>query len=261
MEENELHNHKFTAHNIVLDDGSQTYPESSLRSMSEHPLFQSSKRLLDFIFPGSKTDLNLIDLACLEGGFTVEFARLGFKSLGIEVRNSNFVNCEYVKNHVNIPHLKFIQDNVLNLERYGSFDVVFCSGILYHLEKPKAFLEMMEKCCNKVLIVNTHYSTDVKNTKFNLSDEIINEDLPGRWYFEHDEISIEQLDQMKWASWENNKSFWIRREYLIQAIRDVGFDIVFEQYDGINNGINIGDEMTSDEFNLLSRGTFVGLKC
>ena len=248
----------FTDHNIELDDGSLTYPRKKL-TMKEYPLFLSSKRLLDLMYPGERTGIRLVDLACLEGGYATEFARLGFEVVGIEVRKSNFDNCQYVKEHVNLPNLNFVNDNILNLEQYGIFDVVFCSGILYHLNKPKAFIEVMSKCCKKLLIINTHYSTELKNIFHKLSDEASNESLLGRWFIEHEESeSIELQEQKKWSSWENRVSFWIRREYLIQAIRDVGFDMVFEQYDGI--GENIGSKMISIDFQKYSRGTFVGIK-
>jgi hypothetical protein len=92
-----------------------------------------------------------------------------------------------------------------------------------------------------------------------LENDIENEGLLGRWFYEHpNNIPTDELDQMKWHSWENERSFWIRREYLIQAIQDVGFEMVFEQYDGI--GKDIGIKMTSDEYKSFSRGTFIGIK-
>ena len=248
----------FTAHNIEFDDGSQTYPPKKI-TMNQYPLFISSKRLLDLIYPGERKGIRLVDLACLEGGYATEFARLGLEVVGIEVRKSNFENCQYVKERVNLPNLNFINDNVLNLAQYGVFDVVFCSGLLYHLSKPKTFIDVMAKCCKKLIIINTHYSTEIRNYFHKLSDEASNESLLGRWFVEYENNEdIEAREKKKWASWENNVSFWIRREFLIQAIRDAGFDIVFEQYDGI--GENIGSKMISTDFQKYSRGTFVGIK-
>jgi hypothetical protein len=62
----------------------------------------------------------------------------------------------------------------------------------------------------------------------------------------------------RWASWNNRQSFWIQREYLIQAIRDVGFDSVLEQYDGL--GSDIAGEMTVGSYRMSGRSTFIGLK-
>ena len=70
----------FTSHNIRLDDGSFTKPDAGL-SIDAHPWFLAAKRILDAAFPGDKSGLRIADLGCLEGGYTVEFARLGFTHL------------------------------------------------------------------------------------------------------------------------------------------------------------------------------------
>jgi hypothetical protein len=72
---------QFTAHNIRLDDGSYTKPDEGL-SIDAHPWFLAAKRVLDATFPGDKSHLRIVDLGCLEGGYTVEFARLGFQAVG-----------------------------------------------------------------------------------------------------------------------------------------------------------------------------------
>lgn len=166
----------------------------------------------------------------------------------------------YVKQHVNLPNLDFVNDDVWNLEKRGVvFDVVFCAGLLYHFAKPKAFIEMMSRCCRKVAIINTHFATDDKCQAHQLSPLTQNEGLPGRWFYEHPEVVPETaLEEMKWTSWENSTSFWIKREYLIQAIKDAGFNLVFEQYDQL--GPAIAKEMTAGRYKQRQRGTFVGIK-
>ena len=80
----------------------------------------------------------------------------------------------------------------------------------------------------------------------------------GRWYPEHDEAPGTKLETLKWASWENRRSFWIQREYLLDAINRVGFDIVLEQHDihsgDIVSGIKRGREEEGD------RGMFIGIR-
>ena len=68
--------------------------------------------------------LRIADLGCLEGGSTVEFARLGFQSLGIDVREPNIEACRYVQSKTALPNLTFARDDVWNIANYGSFDAV-----------------------------------------------------------------------------------------------------------------------------------------
>ena len=103
----------------------------------------SAKRIIETVFPGDKQNLRLADISCLEGGYAVEFARMGLDVLGVEVRDSNIAACNYVKSETDLPNLKFVKDNALNIANHGSFDVVFCCGLLYHLDNPKEFLEIL----------------------------------------------------------------------------------------------------------------------
>jgi len=281
---------EFTSHNIRLDNGSFTKPDTRY-SMDADEWFVSARRVLDTVFPGAKNHYRLADLGCLEGGFAVEFARMGFQVLGIEVREANIAACNYVKANTNLPNLEFIKDDARNIAKYGVFDVVFCKGLLYHLDKPKEFLNTLSAVTTKLLILQTHFSTDTKKTdtqnkehrwfgiarkllarvkrhnpepaakyrEFNLSELTENETLRGRWYteFANDE-AFSKRDSAKWSSWDNRRSFWIQREYLLQAIYDVGFDLVLEGFDSL--GPNIAESTLCGLYKAESFGTFIGIK-
>ena len=272
----------FTSHNIRLDDGSFTKPEVGF-SMDVHPWFLAAKRILDAAFPGDKGHLRIADLGCLEGGYTVEFARLGLKALGLDVRELNIEACRYVQSKVNLPNLEFVRDDVWNIAAYGTFDAVFCCGLFYHLDKPREFLNLLSQVTKRLLILQTHFSEakdspawirprqlrraiarilplrHTATTTHRLSRLVKNEGLPGRWFSEfRNERAYRDRANRRWASWDNRQSFWIQREYLIQAIRDVGFDSVLEQYDGL--GSDIAEEMSVGSYRLSGRSTFIGLK-
>jgi Methyltransferase domain len=273
---------EFTFHNIRLDDGTLTMPDTG-ESMESWPWFVSARRILETVFPGDKHHLRLADLGCLEGGYSVEFARMGFQVLGIEVREANIAACNYVKSKISLPNLEFAKDDALNIAEYGVFDVVFCSGLLYHLDKPRSFLGTLSAVTKKLLILQTHFATndlytrlglskrvrrllakvstkEYQNEHHDLSPELTeNEGLSGKWYTEFpDDESFRERENNRWASWENRRSFWILREYLLQAIQDVGFDLVMEQYDSL--GPNIAESMLRGWYQTQGRGTFVGIK-
>jgi hypothetical protein len=249
--------------------------------MESYPWFLSAKRVLETVFPGDKTHYRLADLGCLEGGYAVEFARMGFQVLGVEVRESNITACEYVKNNTNLPNLTFVQDDARNISRYGTFDAVFCCGLFYHLDRPLHFLETLSKVTSKLLILQTHFAhastladhvpTLLRNllapllkrrsttAKFRLSGSTEHESLLGRWYEEYrDDADFHGQALAKWASWDNRHSFWIQREHLLQAILDSGFDLVMEQFDSL--GPHLAHAMTSGYYRTESRGTFIGIK-
>ncbi|HEX3951281.1 MAG TPA: methyltransferase domain-containing protein [Steroidobacteraceae bacterium] len=265
-----------------MDDGSYTKPDTGY-SMDVHPWFLAAKRILDATFPGDKRHLRIADLGCLEGGYTVEFARLGLQALGLDVRELNIEACRYVQSKVNLPNLEFARDDVWNIAAHGSFDAVFCCGLFYHLDKPRGFLDLMSQVTKRLLILQTHFSEakdspplirprrlrralakflPLKNTgttTHKLSFMTRHEGLPGRWLPEfRSKRAFLDRENRRWASWNNRQSFWIQREYLLQAMRDSGFDLVLEQFDGL--GRNIAVEMTQGSYRTSGRSTFIGIK-
>jgi SAM-dependent methyltransferase len=249
----------FTAHNIRLDDGTETKPEIGF-TMADHPNFVSARRLLSLLYPKGTSKIRIADLGCLEGGYSVEFARLGFDVLGLEVRDANIAACRYVKDHVNLPNLRFVQDDAWNVAKHGPFHVVFCCGLFYHIDRPVEFLRLLATITEKMLILQTHFATGKPNPQFQLSEQIEKdpEGYHGRWLMEFpDDAAFAQRDAARWASWDNRRSFWLRRPDLLQAIVDAGFDACFEQFDGLGH---IATSLESGFYNTDSRGTFIGVK-
>lgn len=247
----------WTAHNIYLDDAIATI-DGSQPSIAEDPIFLATKTLLQILYPDIKKRrrVKIVDLACLEGGYSVEFARMGFDVTVIEIRESNLSACNYTLNKLKMRNLKFIQDDIRNVLTYGLFYVVFCSGIYYHLDNPREFMKTLGQATKKLLVLNTHFSTESQNQGFKLSEITSHEGVPGRWYHEYDTSNNEEREIHRWASWNNDNSFWQLKNYLIQSIKDSGFDFVSEQF-GL---FYIDTSITSGGLPVYDRGHFLGLK-
>lgn len=181
---------------------------------------------------------------------------MGFDTLGIEAREDNTQKCNYVKSNLNLPNLNFAKDDVRNVANYGQFDVVLCYGLLYHLNDPVDFLKKLSGCTNKLLFLNTHfaperdirYSLDFLNVNliapiqkrtglfeytknYRLSRLTTNEGYRGRWFKEWNKsLNKGRIEKMLWASYNNDRSFWLCKKDLTKALHDVKFDSVFEQF-------------------------------
>jgi len=248
----------FTHHNIRLDDGTLTKPEIGFL-ISESSWFLSAKRAIELSFQDEIAGKRIVDLGCLEGGYTVEFARMGMDALGVEIRQSNFAACRHVKAHVDLPNLQFVHDDVWNIEKYGEFDAFFCCGLLYHLDRPIEFLRLISQGCRKLMILNTHVATEAGNPNFPLGEMTEHEATPGRWLHEYEPSAPDlDLEQIRWSSWGNPRSFWPRQEYILDTLRKCGFAMVFEQFDFV--GDNIADEIKQGYYATHDRRMIVGVK-
>jgi SAM-dependent methyltransferase len=247
----------FTAHNIELPDGSCTIPGEPL--LRDWGICRAALRTLRLLAPMQEAaePPRVADLGCLEGGYAVEFARAGYDVVGIEGRRSNVEKCEFVAAALDLPNLNFFCDDARNIRNYGSFDAVFCCGLLYHLDTPNAFLHELAAVTRRVLLLQTHYATDEDESwnRFPLSPLTTHEGRLGRWYKEWDpDTPAEEVEGLAWSAVGNSSSFWLEKRHLLQAMIDAGFPIVCEQYDFLEDVP--GNDYTEDQH----RSFFLGVK-
>lgn len=246
----------FTAHNIELPDGTQTKPGFEVTANSG--VCQAALRTLRVHFSEDEIpETSLVDLGCLEGGYSAAFAQAGFKVTGVEVRDLNMAKCRYVEQRLQLDHLRFLQADVRQIADIGPFDAVFCCGLLYHLDHPRAFLETLAQCTRRMLILQTHFTEDRVPAAHaaNLSEMTMHEGNLGRWYREYpDDATPQQIADAAWASWGNPRSFWIEKKHLLNNLLQVGFSSVYEQFDYLADVVT--DTFPEDQ----GRGMFVAVK-
>jgi hypothetical protein len=215
----------WTAHNICLKGDVYTINKEVVGDEVK------LRRILQCVSDISRRplkSLRILDLACLEGLYAVEFARHGAKVLGIEGREPNIEKARFAKEVIALENLELVKDDVRNLskEKYGQFDVVMCLGILYHLNVPGVFtfLEQISEVCLDFVLIDTHISTFPE--KYYLYRE---KKYWGRVYKEHDVNSTsDEKSKRLWSSLDNPESFCFTRPSLYNVLSHVGFTSVYE---------------------------------
>ncbi len=170
----------------------------------------------------------VLDLGCLDGIFSIEFALHGATTIGVEIREANIQKAQFCKEVLGLDNVEFRQDDVRNisLESYGTFDVILCSGILYHLPALDAInlIRKMYEMANRVVMIDTHISLFPE-------EEIRLEDYHywGDSYREHSAGALEEEKvQRLWASIDNETSFWFTKTSLVNLLSRTGFSSVYE---------------------------------
>jgi hypothetical protein len=83
--------------------------------------------------------MKILELGPLEGAQTYQLARLGAdNNLAIEANCEAFLKCLIVKEIPHIPRWQFLLGDCLKFlqDTNNRFDLIFCSGVLYHVESP-----------------------------------------------------------------------------------------------------------------------------
>ena len=213
----------WTAHSFRLADGVDTFDQphwdTRLRRFVQIVSDLSGKPI---------QDLRVLDLACLEGHYGIEFALQGGRVVATEGRPANLEKARFAKETLGLDKLELVLDDVRNLsvDRYGTFDVVLCLGILYHLDAPDVmdFVRRIASVCEGLVIIDTHIA--------------LGDDLAIRWdgntYWgtythEHNEnATAEEKEAAKWSSLDNPRSFWLTKASLSNLLRHIGFTSVYE---------------------------------
>ncbi|MGD9874732.1 MAG: class I SAM-dependent methyltransferase [Kiritimatiellia bacterium] len=215
----------WTAHNIKLAEDFYTMgPGSSGSEFRSHAFLQ----IASDIAAKPISQMRVLDLACLEGQFGIEFALAGAQVVGIEGRLANIEKARFAKKALALTNIDFHQDDVRNLsrEKYGRFDVVVCCGILYHMDDTGVFdlIHHIREVCTGVAIFDTHISRK-RPKKVTYKDC----DYHGKDFFEGpDDVSQEEKDRALWSSIGNRTSFWPTRESLVNALHEAGFTSISE---------------------------------
>ncbi len=226
----------FHHHNVVLPNGGQTAPEK--------PLITSIRRfrVALAVFGGDQiVGKKVLDLGCLEGGYSYEFAKAGALVHGIEVRQTSFKRCchlrERFQQNSDVGSLDYTSASVTDLAslRLERHDHVFCSGILYHLANPAAFLRDLGGLTNS-LYLHTHVAANngepqpTGRWQMLLGELQTHEGYTGRWYREYPDSDQQcRREQFALSSWENRHSFWPLESELERMIESAGFDLVLRE--------------------------------
>jgi len=170
----------------------------------------------------------VLDLACLEGHYALEFARHGSEVVGIEGRQASVAKCDFARDAMGLERASFHQDDVRNLsvEKYGTFDIVICSGLLYHLQAPDAWrlIQSMHSVCRGIVVIDTFVALSSR-----VDVELDGAAYHGHVYGEHDATETQAQKAKKlWASLDNDSSFWFTEPSLLNLLARAGYSSAFE---------------------------------
>lgn len=182
----------------------------------------------------------ILDLACLEGLFTIAFARRGATTVGLEIRNIHLAKANFAKDCLRLPNATFVMGDVRFIpEDLGQFDVIICAGILYHLDFPDCveFLKAMGRRSRDLVIIDSHLAyPQITESVLPLSEmrryAVGDEAYSGRQIVEHMEgASTDEKETVNlWASIDNDLSVWLAEPDVCRIMKSVGFELVFKGF-------------------------------
>jgi 2-polyprenyl-3-methyl-5-hydroxy-6-metoxy-1,4-benzoquinol methylase len=109
---------------------------------------------------GSLEGKQVLDIACNSGFWSIQCALLGANVTAFDARAELIEQANLIKSIVGVDNVDFqvLDFWKMSPERLGTFDVVLCLGILYHLPKPLEALELIASMAQGHVLVDTQIS-------------------------------------------------------------------------------------------------------
>ncbi len=106
----------------------------------------------------------VIDMACNEGWFSHRMLEWGASYvLGVDVRDRVIRRAELLRAHCGIPEerlqLRCADVFDLNTAELGTFDVVLCLGLVYHLENPVGAMRIARALTGGICVIEAQLTT------------------------------------------------------------------------------------------------------
>lgn len=178
--------------------------------------------------PRPFAELRVLDLGCGEGVYAIEAGVRGAEVVALDARTRRMNQGAACAARHNLGTVQFVQEDVRSVTReaFGSFDVVYFLGLMYHLDAPDVFpvLEKIHDLCTGLLVVDTLISLTEEDRV-----EWRGQAYHGRRCREHDDGDTDEVRRSRvLKSIDNTFSFRFTRESLLRALHDVGFTSVYE---------------------------------
>ena len=100
----------------------------------------------------SFADKTVLDVGCGVGHLAQFFVRAGSKVVCVDGREENIVALQSQYPNLTAHVVNVDTDSLV---KFGKFDIVFCYGLLYHLENPLRALRNMKAVCGELLLLET----------------------------------------------------------------------------------------------------------
>ena len=178
---------------------------------------------------GGVSGLDILELGPLEAGHTYMLDRAGARSVtAIEALKSAYLKCLIAKEVLDIKSAHFLLGNFVPWLESESrrFDVIWVSGVLYHMTEPLRLLELISSRTDKIYLW-THFYRD--------------EALPSHLRVRNVSLAGETIPQFERPYFMIGKRpscggvytgrAWLRRSDILKALEILGFtriEIAFE---------------------------------
>jgi SAM-dependent methyltransferase len=167
-------------------------------------------------------DMEILELGPLEAGHTYRLEQLGAIVTAVEANREAYLKCLLVKELLNLKKSRFLLgDFLLFLEETDrNFDLIFASGVLYHMPDPLRLVEQIAKRTRKCFVWSHYYDRDHYPGP-RRKPRTVNHSLGNFTYYE---LGYPNMGYRRFWGGNTPVASWLSKEEILSAFRLFGFD-------------------------------------
>ena len=221
---------------MPAESGLQTQPGRA-------PLFEDDRVTWAVTQAGGVSGKRILEIGPLEGGHTYMLERAGAAEVvAVEANTRSYLKCLCVKEVFQLRSVRFLLgDCVSFMERDpGGWDMVFASGILYHMKDPIGFLALLPKMAPKLLLWTHYFDESIVRATPALAHKFGPIEKSSRNGFAFEFVEQSYKEALQWSGFCGGSaatSLWLTRDTILGFLRHLGYsriEVSFETPDHPN---------------------------
>jgi len=164
------------------------------------------------------------------------------KIISVEANSRAFLKCLCVKEIFKLDRVEFKLGDFMSFlkEDESNYDIVFASGVLYHMEEPVELLKMISKVTDRTYIWTHYYDKSILQGRVDLAHKFCAAQsikYDGIIYECSTQLYKESVNWPGFCGGHQLSSKWLTRESILKALKQFGFNeiqISFDAPDHIN---------------------------
>ncbi|MEE8345870.1 MAG: DUF1698 domain-containing protein [Dehalococcoidia bacterium] len=134
-------------------------------------------------FPEDFSGKSVLDVGCNAGYYSFVAKRRGAERvLGVELDPQYFRQAQYLQDLLGLD-VKFIDQDVHCIDpSLGTFDIVICTGLMYHIPDPTNVLSKLSAVCTDTILIESEFLLDPALTSMARFIEGSYQNDPTNWW-------------------------------------------------------------------------------
>lgn len=199
---------------------------------------------------GALTGKSILELGSLEGAHSLRLAELGSSKItAVEANEAHFLKSLIISNALELRNVQFMLGDFQSYmnETSDQYDLVFASGILYHLTNPAELIASASKVSDSIFLWTVLYDDEsIPNGHKNLISGKVPLVAEGFQYqgYKHHYRAIDPKKAKKDKNFSgglDSYAIWLEHDELIRILKHFGYSKITEKHvrDNPRHGGNV----------------------